>query len=69
MEYEEYKKIVAALLLVALAIGIVAGYANYNGKSTILLVCIIVGVAILGVVYYLIEKMGDISSGRKIGKF
>jgi len=65
----EAPKIVNALILLALIIGVVAGYANYEGNSSLLFICLGVGLVVLCIAYYLLEKDGDRKAGRKLENF
>ncbi len=47
-------------LLFALIVGIVGGYAFYNGSNSLLFVAIVLGFVMLSLAYYFIEKYGDL---------
>lgn len=65
----ETPKTVNALILVALIIGVVAGYANYKSNSSLLFICLGIGLVVLCIAYYLLEKDGDEKAGRKLKNF
>lgn len=63
------KQITNAMIVIALIIGLIAGYANYEGKSTLLFICLGVGLVVLIIAYYFLEKHGDDAAGKKIDKY
>lgn len=65
----ESKGMVAVLLAVCLAIGVVCGYAFDKGNNTLLFACIIAGLIGLIATYAALEKGQDEEYGNKIGKF
>lgn len=63
------KQITNAMIVIALIIGLITGYANYEGKSTLLFICLGVGLVVLIIAYYFLEKHGDDAAGKKIDKY
>lgn len=63
------KQISNAMIILALIIGVVAGYANYSGESTLLFACLGAGLVVLIIAYHFLEKHGDNETGRKIDKY
>ena len=57
------------LLILAAVIGVGSGYSFDNGNNTTLFACILVGLIVLAVAYYVFEKLGDEKYNDRIGKF
>ena len=65
----EKKTIFTILLILAAVIGVGSGYSFDNGNNTTLFACILVGLIVLAVAYYIFEKFGDEKYNDRIGKF
>ena len=63
------KSIFSILLILAAIIGVGSGYSFDNGNNTTLFACILVGLIVLAVAYYIFEKFGDEKYNDRIGKF
>ena len=57
------------LLILAAVIGVGSGYSFDNGNNTTLFACILLGLIVLAVAYYVFEKLGDEKYNDRIGKF
>lgn len=63
------KTIFSILLAIAAVIGVGSGYCFDNGKNTVLLVLILIGLVVLSIAYHTFEKLQDEKYGNKVGKF
>ena len=54
------KQITNAMIVIALIIGLIAGYANYEGKSTLLFICLGVGLVVLIIAYYFLDALDTV---------
>ena len=63
------KSIFSVLLIIAAIIGVGSGYSFDTGDNTTLFACILLGLIVLAVAYYVFEKLGDEKYNDKIGKF
>ena len=65
----EKNTVFTILLILAAIIGVGSGYSFDNGNNTTLFACILVGLIVLAVAYYIFEKFGDEKYNDRIGKF
>ena len=65
----EKNTVFTILLILAAVIGVGSGYSFDNGNNTTLFACILLGLIVLAVAYYVFEKLGDEKYNDKIGKF
>ncbi len=65
----EKNTVFTILLIIAAVIGVGSGYSFDNGNNTTLFACILVGLVVLAVAYYVFEKLGDEKYNDRIGKF
>lgn len=65
----EKKSIFTVLLIIAAIIGVGSGYSFDSGDNTTLFACILAGLVVLAIAYYVFEKLGDEKYGDKIEKF
>ena len=65
----EKNAVFTILLILAAVIGVGSGYSFDNGNNTTLFACILLGLIVLAVAYYVFEKLGDEKYNDRIGKF
>ena len=65
----EKNTVFTILLILAAVIGVGSGYSFDVENNTTLFACILVGLVVLAVAYYVFEKLGDEKYNDKIGKF
>ena len=65
----EKNTVFTILLILAAVIGVGSGYSFDNGNNTTLFACILLGLIVLAVAYYVFEKLGDEKYNDRIGKF
>ncbi len=65
----EKNTVFTILLIIAAVIGVGSGYSFDNGNNTTLFACILLGLIVLSVAYYVFEKLGDEKYNDRIGKF
>lgn len=66
---ESCTKAVNIMLIVSVLVGIVTGYYYYIGDRSTLFIPLIIGFICVWILYYFIEKRGDLKAGKKVDKY
>lgn len=69
MDAEQYMKAIWAMLVVTVIDGVFVGHYFYEGENEIIFVPLLIGFVLIGILYTLIEKRGNLIAGKKVDKY
>ncbi len=57
------------MIVVSIIVGLITGYYYYSGDKQIIFIPMVIGFICVWILYYFIEKRGELKAGKKVDKY